>query len=155
MCPTFLATGEEYMSTRGRANAIRAALDLRTEESDPLRAQELGAALSDCLACKACTTECPSNVNCTAESGAALRAHSAAWPAVGRAVAEQGGLVRQARPRGHCRITRENVSTNGLPHAWSVLLWQNDAMQEHRAPRSSFGTIPSSATTSRILASRR
>ncbi len=29
MCPTFLATGEEYMSTRGRANAIRAALELR------------------------------------------------------------------------------------------------------------------------------
>src|SRR5208337_4700456 len=29
MCPTFIATGEESMSTRGRANAIRAALDLR------------------------------------------------------------------------------------------------------------------------------
>ena len=63
MCPTFLATGEEYMSTRGRANAIRAALDLRTEGGDPLRAQELEEALSNCLSCKACTTECPSNVN--------------------------------------------------------------------------------------------
>ena len=29
MCPTFIATGEEIMSTRGRANAIRAALELR------------------------------------------------------------------------------------------------------------------------------
>ncbi|MGH8093759.1 MAG: FAD-binding and (Fe-S)-binding domain-containing protein [Chthoniobacterales bacterium] len=63
MCPTFLATGEEYMSTRGRANAIRAALELRIEGDDPLRAQELEDALSNCLACKACTTECPSNVN--------------------------------------------------------------------------------------------
>ena len=63
MCPTFLATGEEYMSTRGRANAIRAALELRIEGNDPLRAQELEDALSNCLACKACTTECPSNVN--------------------------------------------------------------------------------------------
>ena len=27
MCPTFVATGEEIMSTRGRANAIRAALE--------------------------------------------------------------------------------------------------------------------------------
>lgn len=63
MCPTFLATGEEYMSTRGRANAIRAALELRTEGSDPLRARELEEALSNCLSCKACTTECPSNVN--------------------------------------------------------------------------------------------
>ena len=63
MCPTFLATGEEYMSTRGRANAIRSALELRIEGDDPLRAQELEDALSNCLACKACTTECPSNVN--------------------------------------------------------------------------------------------
>src|SRR5213079_1502177 len=63
MCPTFIATGEEYMSTRGRANAIRAALELRTEGHDPLRASELEAALSNCLSCKACTTECPSNVN--------------------------------------------------------------------------------------------
>ncbi len=62
MCPTFLATGEEYMSTRGRANAIRAALELRFHD-DPLRAAELDAALSNCLSCKACTTECPSNVN--------------------------------------------------------------------------------------------
>src|SRR6185369_6389809 len=63
MCPTFLATGEEYMSTRGRANAIRTALKLRVDGHDPLRAQELEDALSNCLACKACTVECPSNVN--------------------------------------------------------------------------------------------
>jgi FAD/FMN-containing dehydrogenase/Fe-S oxidoreductase len=63
MCPTFLATGEEYMSTRGRANAIRAALELRATGGDPLRAQILEDALSNCLSCKACTTECPSNVN--------------------------------------------------------------------------------------------
>ena len=50
------------MSTRGRANAIRAALELRFHD-DPLRAAELDAALSNCLSCKACTVECPSNVN--------------------------------------------------------------------------------------------
>ena len=64
MCPTFLATGEEIMSTRGRANAIRAALELRgLDGPDPLRSAELEAALGNCLSCKACTTECPSNVN--------------------------------------------------------------------------------------------
>jgi FAD/FMN-containing dehydrogenase/Fe-S oxidoreductase len=62
MCPTFAATGEESMSTRGRANAIRAALELRGV-SDPLRCAEMETALSNCLACKACATECPSNVN--------------------------------------------------------------------------------------------
>jgi Fe-S oxidoreductase len=38
-------------------------LELRFGGGDPLRAAELEAALSNCLSCKACTTECPSNVN--------------------------------------------------------------------------------------------
>ena len=79
MCPTFLATGEEIMSTRGRANIIRAALhtgfgvrqhvaafksaDISTHSKDPLKSAELDAALSNCLSCKGCTPECPSNVN--------------------------------------------------------------------------------------------
>jgi Fe-S oxidoreductase len=63
MCPTFMATGEEVMSTRGRANIIRAALQLRVHGDDPLKSAELDAALSNCLSCKGCTPECPSNVN--------------------------------------------------------------------------------------------
>jgi FAD/FMN-containing dehydrogenase/Fe-S oxidoreductase len=63
MCPTFLATGDEVMSTRGRANIIRAALQLRVAGHDPLQSAELEAALSNCLSCKGCTPECPSNVN--------------------------------------------------------------------------------------------
>ena len=132
MCPTFLATGEEIMSTRGRANIIRAALEMRADGNDrfphrlaeasaplpvgegnrlptanpdtlsrwerrtarsagsegkerawerrtrsasegknkvpfglgdPLKSAELDAALSNCLGCKGCTPECPSNVN--------------------------------------------------------------------------------------------
>jgi FAD/FMN-containing dehydrogenase/Fe-S oxidoreductase len=63
MCPTFMATGNEVMSTRGRANMIRAALELRVNGHDPLRSAELDAALSNCLSCKGCTPECPSNVN--------------------------------------------------------------------------------------------
>ena len=62
MCPTYIATGDEGMSTRGRANLIRAALEHR-EIADPLRAAELDYALSNCLSCRACVTECPSNVN--------------------------------------------------------------------------------------------
>ena len=65
MCPTFLVTGEESMSTRGRANAIRAALELRGIHGDALRSAELEAALGNCLSCRACATECPSNVDMT------------------------------------------------------------------------------------------
>ncbi len=64
MCPTYLATGEEIMSTRGRANTIRAALEGRLDtKGGPLDAPDLMEALSNCVACKACATECPSNVN--------------------------------------------------------------------------------------------
>ena len=63
MCPTFMATHEEIMSTRGRANTIRAALELRVTGNNPLHSDELDAALSNCLSCKGCTPECPSNVN--------------------------------------------------------------------------------------------
>jgi FAD/FMN-containing dehydrogenase/Fe-S oxidoreductase len=64
MCPTFSATGDEIMSTRGRANTIRAVLDGRIADSDdPLTSEALDAALSNCLSCKACKKECPSNVD--------------------------------------------------------------------------------------------
>ena len=66
MCPTFLATGDEIMSTRGRANIIREVLSWRQSNGnghDPLRSAELDVALSNCLSCKGCTPECPSNVN--------------------------------------------------------------------------------------------
>ena len=63
MCPTFMATGEEIMSTRGRANVIRHALEMRPNGQDPLNSADLDAALSNCISCKGCTPECPSNVN--------------------------------------------------------------------------------------------
>src|SRR5215813_545865 len=64
MCPTFIATHDEVMSTRGRANIIRAALELRTNPATAgLKSAELDVALSNCLSCKGCTPECPSNVN--------------------------------------------------------------------------------------------
>jgi len=62
MCPTYVATGEESMSTRGRANAIHAVLEIHAG-GDPLTSPELEHALSNCLSCRACTVECPSNVN--------------------------------------------------------------------------------------------
>jgi len=63
MCPTFSATGDEIMCTRGRANTIRAVLDGRIPTHDPLVCEALEAALSNCLSCKACKKECPSNVD--------------------------------------------------------------------------------------------
>lgn len=64
MCPTFIVTREELLSTRGRANLISAALaGCSHDRPDPLQFEGLREALGSCLSCKACTTECPSNVN--------------------------------------------------------------------------------------------
>ncbi len=65
MCPTFVATGDEAHSTRGRANTIRAALEGRFG-ADHLGSPELSEVLGTCLSCKACRTECPSNVDLAA-----------------------------------------------------------------------------------------
>lgn len=64
MCPTFIAVGDERLSTRGRANIIRAVLEGRAGDgADPLHSKDLEAVLGTCLSCKACVSECPSNVN--------------------------------------------------------------------------------------------
>lgn len=62
MCPSYHATMDEEHSTRGRANALRAALSgtLPEEEFTSPRMHDV---LDLCLACKACKTECPSNVD--------------------------------------------------------------------------------------------
>ncbi len=57
MCPSYRATRDELHSTRGRANALRAAM---TGQLGPagLTSHELYAALELCLECKACKQEC-------------------------------------------------------------------------------------------------
>jgi FAD/FMN-containing dehydrogenase/Fe-S oxidoreductase len=62
MCPSYQATREEQHSTRGRANALRLAItgQLGTEGlTDPA----LFEVLDLCLECKACKSECPTNVD--------------------------------------------------------------------------------------------
>src|SRR5262249_42740014 len=54
---------DDVMSTRGRANSLRAALELRVTGHDQVKSDALDTALSNCLSCKGCTPECPSNVN--------------------------------------------------------------------------------------------
>jgi len=62
MCPSYMATRDEEHSTRGRANALRAALTgrLPLEEFSSVRMHET---MDLCLSCKACKTECSANVD--------------------------------------------------------------------------------------------
>ena len=61
MCPAFKVSGDELMTTRARANVLREVL---TRGSLP-QSKEVQQVLSSCLACKACKSECPSNVDMT------------------------------------------------------------------------------------------
>ena len=62
MCPSFRVTGQEADSTRGRANVLRELLTIPST-TRVFDQKEILEALDLCLSCKACKSECPSNVD--------------------------------------------------------------------------------------------
>ena len=85
MCPSYMATRNEKDTTRARANILREFLT-RSNKSNRYDNQEIYEVMDLCLSCKACKSECPSNVDVAklkAEflqhyydaNGAPLRAH--------------------------------------------------------------------------------
>ncbi len=62
MCPSFKATRDEEHSTRGRANALRMAMSNQFGK-EGLSSKRLHEVMDLCLSCKACKSECPSNVD--------------------------------------------------------------------------------------------
>ena len=74
MCPSYQATLDERHSTRGRGNALRLAITGQLNRPDDNNSTQKPPAsrwndpgtietLNLCLSCKACKTECPSNVD--------------------------------------------------------------------------------------------
>ena len=61
MCPSYMATGDERLTTRARANIVREMLS--SEKNDPWDSSEMHEILDLCLACKGCKSECPSGVD--------------------------------------------------------------------------------------------
>ncbi len=62
MCPSYKATEDERNSTRARANLLREIM-IGSKKADAFDHQELYEILDNCLMCKACKSECPSNVD--------------------------------------------------------------------------------------------
>jgi FAD/FMN-containing dehydrogenase/Fe-S oxidoreductase len=62
MCPSYMATRDERHTTRARANVLRQAL-ADPGLADPWTRPELAEVMDLCLSCKACKSECPSNVD--------------------------------------------------------------------------------------------
>jgi FAD/FMN-containing dehydrogenase/Fe-S oxidoreductase len=72
MCPSYMVTRDEDHSTRGRANLLRLAISGRLPGG--LSDATLHDALDLCLGCKACKSECPSNVDLAKLKSEALAA---------------------------------------------------------------------------------
>ncbi|CAL2101384.1 FAD-binding protein [Tenacibaculum sp. 190130A14a] len=62
LCPSYRATRNEKETTRARANTLREVLTNNTAKNK-FDSKELKQVLDLCLSCKACATECPSNVD--------------------------------------------------------------------------------------------
>jgi len=64
MCPSYMATKDETHSTRARANILREFLT-NSPNKNPFDHKEIYEVMDLCLSCKACKSECPSNVDIT------------------------------------------------------------------------------------------
>ena len=62
MCPSYLATGDERDSTRGRARVLQEMVDGRLVDGG-WAAPEVHDVLELCLACKGCASDCPTGVD--------------------------------------------------------------------------------------------
>jgi len=65
MCPSYRATRNEKDSTRARANVLREFLT-NSDQKNKFNHKELYDVFDLCLSCKACASECPSNVDVAA-----------------------------------------------------------------------------------------
>ncbi len=65
MCPSYRATRDEKDTTRARANTLREFLT-KSNQSNKFDHKELKDVFDLCLSCKACASECPSNVDVAA-----------------------------------------------------------------------------------------
>ena len=94
MCPSYLATGEEKHCTRGRAHLLHEMVrgELIT---DSWRSNEVEDALSLCLACKGCKSDCPVGVD-VATWKAEFRSHHYAGRLRPRAAYSLGLIDRWA-----------------------------------------------------------
>ncbi|SER69201.1 FAD-binding and (Fe-S)-binding domain-containing protein [Natrinema salaciae] len=63
MCPTFRASHEEVLSTRGRANMLRQAMSGELDREAQFDDEFVEEVLDLCIGCKGCKHDCPSGVD--------------------------------------------------------------------------------------------
>lgn len=63
MCPTYRAANEEMLSTRGRANMLREAMNGNLDPDAHFDEEFIAEVLDLCIGCKGCKHDCPSGVD--------------------------------------------------------------------------------------------
>jgi FAD/FMN-containing dehydrogenase len=83
MCPSYRATKDEQDTPRARANSLRLALSEKDPPSSrhaPIAKRWIADVMDLCLSCKACKSECPSNVDVAKLKAEFLHAYFARRP---------------------------------------------------------------------------
>jgi FAD/FMN-containing dehydrogenase/Fe-S oxidoreductase len=99
MCPSYQATRDEQHVTRGRANALRAALSGRLPKG-ALTSPQMHQVLDLCLECKGCKAECPATVDMARMKAEFLNLYQAEHgvPARSRLFGQINAVSRAVRP---------------------------------------------------------
>ncbi|MEJ1974652.1 MAG: FAD-binding and (Fe-S)-binding domain-containing protein [Acetobacteraceae bacterium] len=142
MCPSYRVTRDEQHLTRGRANTLRLALTGQLGP-DAMASDDVAAAMTLCVSCKACRRECPTGVDMAkmkietlaaraAAHGIGLRERLvAAMPRYARAAAALAPLanLRNRVPA----LARLGERALGLAAARPLPAWRRDRFQDAEA----------------------
>ena len=130
MCPSYMATGEEKYSTRGRARLL---FEMMRGDviDDRWKSEAVEDALDLCLACKACKSDCPVHVD-MATYKAEFRSHYYAGRLRPRAAYSMGLIHRWARVASRMpSIANAVTQTPGLS---SLAKWAGGISQRRKMP---------------------
>jgi FAD/FMN-containing dehydrogenase/Fe-S oxidoreductase len=131
MCPSYLATRDEKDSTRGRARVLQEMIN-GSLVTGGWRAPEVHQALDLCLACKACSSDCPTGVDMAAYKAEALH-HRYRRRVRPRSHYTLGWLPRWARLAARApRLANAATATPGLA---AVTSWAAGVDRRRRLPR--------------------
>ena len=116
MCPSYRATGDEKDSTRGRSRVLQDMVRGARTIDEGWKSEDVREALDLCLACKACSNDCPAGVDmATLQVGVLLPllrgqtpAHVALLPRLAAALAETDHPDQPAGQPGSGEPARES-----------------------------------------------
>ncbi|MEU4311442.1 FAD-binding and (Fe-S)-binding domain-containing protein [Nocardia sp. NPDC024068] len=131
MCPSYLATGEEKDSTRGRARVLQELVN--GELVAGWDAPEVAEALDLCLSCKGCSRDCPSGVDMASYKSIATD-HAYAGKIRPRSHYALGWLPRWARLVSALRLGPALNAGTRLPGLGNLIRWSAGVDRRRNLP---------------------